>query len=134
MRIPSTAAAALQRAGPIASVDNERGSSLVHENGSRPVFTQLLCIPIRYDMGTHMKTTVEISDPLLAEVKALASDRGQTLREIIEAGLRQWLASQKRDRRKFRLRHASVDGRGLRSGLSYDDWGKILDISYGDES
>ena len=80
-----------------------------------------------------MKTTVEIPDPLLAQIKAVAGERGQTLREIIDTSLRQWLASQTSDRRTFRLRDASVDGKGLRSGLSYDDWGKILEISYGDE-
>ncbi len=88
--------------------------------------------PRPYDTGTHMKLTLEICDSLLAEAKALAGDRGQTLREVIEASLRQWLASQSGRRRKFRLPDASVDGKGLRSGLSYDDWGKILDMSYGD--
>jgi len=83
-------------------------------------------------MGTHMKTTIEISDPLLREARALAAAEGQTLREVVEAGLRQVLTARKAKRKAFRLRDASVAGKGLRKGLRYDDWGRILDLAYGD--
>jgi len=36
----------------------------------------------------------------------------------------------KQPQRRFRLRDASVGGKGLREGLSYDDWGAILDLGY----
>ena len=83
-------------------------------------------------MGTHMKTTIEISDPLLREARALAAQQGQTLRQVVEAGLRQVLAARKGSKKPFRLRDASVGGKGLRHGLRYDDWGKLLDLAYGD--
>jgi hypothetical protein len=76
-----------------------------------------------------MKTSIEISDPLLKRARALAARDGTTLRELVEAGLRLVI---ERDERSgpFRLRDASVGGRGLGEGLSYDDWGKILEIAY----
>jgi hypothetical protein len=80
-----------------------------------------------------MKTTIEISDPLLREVRALASQEGQTLREAVDAGLRQWVAARKR-RRRFTLRDASVEGRGLQAGVEYDQWGRILEIAYGERA
>ena len=88
--------------------------------------------PVHGDMGTHMKTTIEISDPLLREARALAAEQGQTLRQVVEAGLRQVVAARRKTTKAFRLRDASVGGKGLRKGLHYDDWGKILDLAYGD--
>ena len=82
-------------------------------------------------MVYHMKTTVEISAPLLARVRTLARRQRRTLRDLIEAGLRAILAQEDR-RAGFRLRDASVGGEGLQPGLRYDDWGKILEASYGD--
>ena len=42
-------------------------------------------------MGTHMKTTIEISDDLLSRAKQLGRREGKTLRAVIEDGLRQVL-------------------------------------------
>jgi hypothetical protein len=66
---------------------------------------------------------------LLKKVRALAARDGKTLRELVEAGLRLIVERDERAAR-FKLRDASVGGRGLRTGLSYDDWGKILEIAY----
>jgi hypothetical protein len=76
-----------------------------------------------------MKTSVEISNALLQQVRALAARDGLTLREIIEAGLR-LVIERDQQPRAFKLRDASVTGRGLKKGLSYDDWGKILEMAY----
>jgi hypothetical protein len=80
-----------------------------------------------------MKTTIEISDPLLREVRALAAREGRTLREAVDAGLRQWVAARKRSRR-FRLRDASVAGNGLQPGLDYAQWSRILELAYGERA
>ncbi|MGH7899490.1 MAG: type II toxin-antitoxin system VapB family antitoxin, partial [Candidatus Binatia bacterium] len=39
-------------------------------------------------MGTHMKTTIEISDALFQEARRIARKRGTTLRSVFEAALR----------------------------------------------
>ncbi len=77
-----------------------------------------------------MKTTIEISDPLFREARTVAARRRQTLRQLVEAGLRKVIEEDKQPRKRFRLRDASVGGKGLRAGLSYDDWGAILDLGY----
>lgn len=43
--------------------------------------------------GRHMKTTIEISDAVLAAAKRAASDQNTTLRTIVEVALRRYLES-----------------------------------------
>lgn len=81
------------------------------------------------NMGTHMKTTVEISDGLLAEAKKAAAAESTTLRELIEMGLRAVLA-QRAGAEPFRLRDASVDGGGLRQEFAGGDWSRIRETAY----
>ncbi len=72
-------------------------------------------------MGTHMKTTVEIADPLFDAAKREADRSGCTLRELIELGLQRELERRAQETKPFKLRDASVGGRGLAPGLR-DDW------------
>ena len=74
-----------------------------------------------------MKTTVEISDSLLAEAKSLAGSRGTTLRQVIEDGLRESLQKTRKRAARFRLRDGSVGGKGLQEPLS---WPKIRQRIY----
>jgi hypothetical protein len=77
-----------------------------------------------------MKTTVEIPDALADEAKAVAARDKTTLRDLIEAGLRQVLR-QRRQRARFRLRDASFQGgRGLQPGFAGDDWQRIREAAY----
>ena len=80
-------------------------------------------------MVDHMKTTVEIADPLLAEAKRAAAARGTTVRALIEAGLRRVLDEQERDR-SFRLRDVSFDGEGLAPEFAEGGWQRIRDAVY----
>jgi hypothetical protein len=80
-------------------------------------------------MVTHMKTTVEISDALLEAAKKVAAKEGTTLRELIEAGLRQALADRKRPG-QFKLRKASFKGKGLQPGLKGTGWDRLREMAY----
>lgn len=65
-------------------------------------------------MGTHMKTTLDISDALFQNAKALAQRNQTTLRALVEEGLRLVLQQSESQPMPFRLRDASVgDGQCL---------------------
>ena len=65
-------------------------------------------------MATHMKTTIELSDPLFQSAKQLAQETQTTLRALIEEGLRRVLAEQmSRPKQAFKLKNASVRGKAL---------------------
>lgn len=83
-------------------------------------------------MGAHMKTTVEIADPLLAEAKRVAASDGTTLRELIELGLRRVLDERKQqDKKPFKLRDMRNRNAVLQPGIREGDWGQMLDLIYG---
>jgi hypothetical protein len=64
-----------------------------------------------------VKTTVEISDQLLAEARLYAASRRIPLRRLIEDGLRAVVQPGNMSK-PFRLRDGSFGGRGLRENLS----------------
>jgi hypothetical protein len=80
-------------------------------------------------MGNHMKTTLDIADPLLAEAKAMARKEKTTVRALVERGLRLALAEHKIGRR-FKLRDASVTGKGLRPDASELSWDQLRALTY----
>lgn len=83
-------------------------------------------------MGTRMKTTVEIADPLFEEAKRTAARDGTTLRELIELGLRRVLDERKTSQRKpFTLRDCSNKEAKLQPWIREGDWDQIRDIIYG---
>jgi len=78
-----------------------------------------------------MKTTIDISDPLLESAKKVAAREGTTLRALVELGLRQVLESRKRGG-VFRLRKASFNGDGLQPAAKDLSWDQIRELAYGD--
>jgi Bacterial antitoxin of type II TA system, VapB len=80
------------------------------------------------DMGA-MKTTLEISDPLLREARKIASRENTTLRALVEQGLRRVVAEKKKDT-PFQLRDASVGGKGLHPDVAGKSWDEIRDMIY----
>lgn len=80
-------------------------------------------------MAPQMKTTIEVSDPLLEEAKRVAARDKTTLRALIEAGLRAVLKERRR-RGRFQLREASFRGTGLSEEFKGADWKRIREAAY----
>ena len=81
-------------------------------------------------MGDHMKTTVEISDPLLREAKGIAERDGTTLRELIELGLRRVLDERNAAIQKpYKLRDLRNYNMKLRPEIREGDWEQIRALS-----
>ena len=78
-----------------------------------------------------MKTTIEIADELARMAKAHAAKENITLRALIEHGLRLALRSDG-GRGRFKLRDASVGGRGLQPQYRDADWTRIREAVYED--
>ncbi len=78
-----------------------------------------------------MKTTMEISDPLLRQARELAAREGVTLRALVERGLRH-LVTQKEREAPFKLRRVSFKGQGRQPELSESSWETLRDLVYKD--
>ena len=76
-----------------------------------------------------MKTTVEISDSLLREVKSLAARDHTTVRALVEEGLRR-IAAERQRAKPFKLRKVSFRGKGLQPRMAGASWQQIRDAAY----
>lgn len=79
-------------------------------------------------MATHMKTTVEISDALLDAARQVAARERTTVRSLIEEGLRHVVS--RRSGAKYRLRDASVSGKGPAPDVDGKGWDAVRDRIY----
>lgn len=79
-----------------------------------------------------MKTTVDIADPLLEQVRSIAARDGETLRSLVEQGLRKVVAERNAKGKPFKLRDASVTGDGLHPDVAHLSMHDIILMSYGD--
>jgi hypothetical protein len=77
-----------------------------------------------------MKTTLDISDPLLREARKLAARERTTLRALVEQGLRHVVAEKQKRKAPFRLRRAGFKGRGLRPELADAGWDQLRERAY----
>lgn len=79
-------------------------------------------------MGTHMKTTIEISDSLFIEAKRRAAKSGTTLRALIEQSLKQAL-KQPVSGAAYQVPDRRVRGNGLTPVARAAGWPAILEAA-----
>ena len=79
-----------------------------------------------------MKTTIDISDPLLEHARKIAARDGETLRSLVEQGLRAVIAQRHTKDKPFKLRDMSVKGDGLRPEVAHLSMHELILMSYGD--
>ena len=80
-------------------------------------------------MVSHMKTTVQLPDPLLAHAKRVARESGTTLAALVEEGLRRVVEERGRKRRAFKLKNLSVSGKGPAPEFA-DGWDAMRSAVY----
>ncbi len=77
-----------------------------------------------------MKTTLEIQDPLLEQVRKIAARDGETLRSLVEQGLRKVVAERTAKAKPFKLRDGSVGTPGVQSGYETLSWEEKRALMY----
>jgi len=76
-----------------------------------------------------MKTTIEISDPLLRQARKVAAREGVTLRTLVERGLSRVVGENKKPI-SFKLRRAAFKGKGLQAEFRDASWEAISEAAY----
>ena len=78
-----------------------------------------------------MKTTIEIPDALLDQLRVRAARQKTTLRALMESALRQFLEAPARGgEAAFRLKDGSVGGDAAAREIEEGDWRRIRDLIY----
>ncbi|MGH2364537.1 MAG: ribbon-helix-helix protein, CopG family [Chloroflexota bacterium] len=77
-----------------------------------------------------MRTTVNVEDRLLEDVKALAQQSGKTVTSVIEDALRERLARRPNQAAAESTSLPTVGGHGLLSGVDLDDSASLLDLMH----
>ncbi len=79
-----------------------------------------------------MKTTVQISDALLAEVQKIAAKNKTTLRALVDEGLRHVVEREHTREQPYKMKDCSVGGEGLHPDVQGLTPAEIIASSYGD--
>ena len=80
-------------------------------------------------MLSHMRTTLDLPDPLFRQAKKLALERKIPFRALVTEALRR-VIKEEAPRRRFKLTERSYGHGGLVEGLSWTDWERIRDLAY----
>lgn len=80
-------------------------------------------------MLEHMRTTLDLPDPLFRQAKKLARERKIPFRALVAEALRR-VITEGAPRRSFKLVDRSYGNGGLVEGLSWTDWERIRDMVY----
>lgn len=74
-----------------------------------------------------MKTTIELPDDLLRDVKQYAARHGVPMRVVIERGLRIVISGSQPHEKPFQLKTITTKGEGL---VCEDNWQMIRSLAY----
>jgi len=74
-----------------------------------------------------MRTTINLDDHLLVQIKELAAKNGQTMTSVIEDALRRVVSPRETAGRK-KIHLTTVNGKGIRPGIDLDDSASLLDF------
>ncbi|MFN7936388.1 MAG: hypothetical protein U0R19_23875 [Bryobacteraceae bacterium] len=74
-----------------------------------------------------MKTTIELPDSLLRDLKQHAAKQGVPMRVIVERSIRLAISSDPPQKKKFRLKTITTKGQGL---ACEDNWTAIRSLIY----
>lgn len=75
-----------------------------------------------------MRTTINLPDELLVQIKKLAATSRSTITALIEDALREALARRRRTRRHERVILRTYGKQGLLPGVDIDDTASVLDL------
>lgn len=75
-----------------------------------------------------MRTTINLPDELLAQIKKLAAASRSTVTALIEDALREALAKRRRRRRHEHVELRTYGKQGLLPGVDLDDTAALLDL------
>jgi len=75
-----------------------------------------------------MRTTIHIDDQILAEIKQLAAQSGQTMTAIIEEALRQMLARRQQIVQRPPVSLITVSGNRTQPGVDLDDTAALFGL------
>jgi hypothetical protein len=75
-----------------------------------------------------MRTTINLPDDLLAQMKGLAAASNRTLASVVEEALRESLARRRRGIHAEPLRLTTFGGTGVQGGVDLDDAASLLDL------
>jgi hypothetical protein len=78
-----------------------------------------------------MRTSIDIDDALLREVKLLAKGSGKTVKSVVEDALRERLARRKSSEPAKSVTIHTVGGHGLLPGVNLDDSAALRDLMDG---
>ncbi len=77
-----------------------------------------------------MKTTIELSDTLMRELKQRARANHSSMREMMESALRLYLDQLKEPREQFTFHNHSFKGNGVCEGIEEGSWEQIRGMIY----
>jgi hypothetical protein len=83
-------------------------------------------------MASHMKTTVQIPDALLTEIRQIATKNKTTLRALMQEGLQHVVEQERKKKKPFKLKDCSVGPKKVNGELVGRQWEDIVDLVYGD--